>query len=424
MSVVTLINRADEVLEGYGVYPNIGSLRTVTRYSICLLSVLTDINRQLRVCRQELEKGVVTEPFPFSFWKNEKHRYLKGSAMEKDLIDHGSKTLESMRINFSIEGRDIKEIKDFYCALNAEYEEMNDHLRAIQELTLSLSPEAYANYYHTRKVELDEETVRKKYLKMKMDLMPITPQKLKILQTQVVANALIAGIMDHADDTTPLDYQDVNVEKVKAYLPDYYKDILPGDFDTRCAKYHRHVSWSDDDKILYIDYNSLGYSLYKHSDKITPQQFIAIYEHDMMLFWVHQEMMAQSKNPAEQEDSQDVNLFAPGMGIKKMFQQDWFVELRSDNKYHKTWGEQFADDFMASEWGEPYAKEWRVKSKRLKVECKLAGALKDAGVIKGSYAKIASFINQDELKEDSLANYMGMGKDEPYYDWICEYVAG
>ena len=112
------------------------------------------------------------------------------------------------------------------------------------------------------------------------------------------------------------------------------------------------------------------------------------------------------------------------MGIKKMFQQEWFVELRSDNKYHKTWGEQFADDFMASEWGEPYAKEWRVKSKRLKVECKLAGALKDAGVIKGSYAKIASFINQDELKEDSLANYMGMGKDEPYYDWICEYVAG
>lgn len=305
MSVVTLINRADEVLESYGVYPNIGSLRTVTRYSICLLSVLTDINRQLRACHQELEKGVVTEPFPFSFFKNEKQRQLKGSAMEKDLIEHASKTLESMSISFSIATRDIKEINDFYCALNAEYEEMNDHLRAIKELTLSLSPEAYATYYHSRKTELDEETVRKKYLKMKMDLMPITPHKMKILQTQVVADALIAGIMDHDDDTTPLDYQDVNVEKVKDYLPDYYKDILPGDFDTRCAKYHRHVSWSDDDKILYIDYNSLGYSLYKHSDKITPEQFIAIYEHDMMLFWVHQEMMELLKKSADQEEVQE-----------------------------------------------------------------------------------------------------------------------
>lgn len=424
MPVVTQICRADEVLESYGVYPHTSSKESVVRCSIWLLSVLTDINRQLRACQQELEKGVVTEPFPFSFFKNEKQRQLKGSTMEKDLLKYGAETLESLNISFSIAARDIKEIKDFICALNAEYEEMNDHLRAIQELTLSLSPEAYATYYHSRKTELDEETVRKKYLKMKMDLMPITPHKMKILQTQVVADALIAGIMDHDDDTTPLDYQDVNVEKVKEYLPDYYKDILPGDFDTRCAKYHRHVSWSDDDKILYIDYNSLGYSLYKHSDKITPEQFIAIYEHDMMLFWVHQEMMELLKNPTDQEDSQDVNLFAPGMGIKKMFQQEWFVELRSDNKYHKTWGEQFADDFMASEWGEPYAKEWRVKSKRLKVECKLAGALKDAGVIKGSYAKIASFINQDELKEDSLANYMGMGKDEPYYDWICEYVAG
>ncbi len=233
MSVVTLINRADEVLDSYGVYPNIGALRTVTRYSICLLSVLTDINRQLRACHQELEKGVVTEPFPFSFFKNEKQRQLKGSAMEKDLIEHASKTLESMSISFSIATRDIKEINDFYCALNAEYEEMNDHLRAIQELTLSLSPEAYATYYHSRKTELDEETVRKKYLKMKMDLMPITPHKMKILQTQVVADALIAGIMDHDDDTTPLDYQDENVEKVKDYPADYYKDILPGDFDPR-----------------------------------------------------------------------------------------------------------------------------------------------------------------------------------------------
>ena len=305
MSVVTLINRADEVLESYGVYPNKSSKGSAARCSMLLLTVLTDINRQLRVCRQELEKGVVTEPFPFSFWKNEKHRQLKGTTMEKALQKYGNEGLADMRINFSIEGHDIKEIKDFIAPLNAEYEEMNDHLEAIEEMTLALSPEAYATYYHSRKTELDEVTIRKKYKKMKMDLMPITPHKMKILQTQVVADALIAGIMDHDDDTTPLDYQDVNVEKVKDYLPDYYKDILPGDFDTRCAKYHRHVSWSDDDKILYIDYNSLGYSLYKHSDKITPEQFIAIYEHDMMLFWVHQEMMELLKNPTDQEEVQE-----------------------------------------------------------------------------------------------------------------------
>lgn len=423
MSVVTLINRADEVLESYGVYPNKSSKGSAARCSMLLLTVLTDINRQLRVCRQELEKGVVTEPFPFSFWKNEKHRQLKGTTMEKALQKYGNEELADMRINFSIEGHDIKEIKDFIAPLNAEYEEMNDHLEAIEEMTLALSPEAYATYYHSRKTELDEVTIRKKYKKMKMDFLPLTPQKMKSLLAQVVAEALIAGIMDHDDDTISSEHEGVDIEKFIENLPDHYIAKLPKGYEKLYAKYNRHVSW-DEDGILTIDYNSLGYFLYKHSDKFTPKQFVDIYEHDMLLFFARQDIMEFSKNPAEQEEAQEVNLFAPGMGIKKMFQQDWFEELRSDDKYHKTWGEQFADDFMASRWGEPYAKEWRVKSKRLKTQCKLAGALKDAGVIKGSYAKIASFINQDELKEDSLANYMGMGKDEPYFDWICEYVAG
>ena len=95
MPVVNQIFRADEALESYGVYPNKSSKESVLRCSMWLLTVLTDINRQLRACHQELEKGVVTEPFPFSFFKNEKQRQLKGSAMEKDLIDHGSKTAKN-----------------------------------------------------------------------------------------------------------------------------------------------------------------------------------------------------------------------------------------------------------------------------------------------------------------------------------------
>ena len=80
MRLVTHIRRVDEVLESYGVYPNTSSLEEVARCSMWMLTILADINRQLRTCQEELKKGVVTEPFPFSFWKNEKHRQLKGSA--------------------------------------------------------------------------------------------------------------------------------------------------------------------------------------------------------------------------------------------------------------------------------------------------------------------------------------------------------
>ena len=303
MRLVTHIRRVDEVLESYGVYPNTSSLEEVARCSMWMLTILADINRQLRSCQEELEKGVVTEPFPFSFWKNEKHRQLKGSAVEDDLLKYGNKKLADMRINFSIVGYDIKEIKDFICPLNAEYEEMNDHLKAIEEMTLELYPEAYATYYQSRKKELDELTVRKKYMKMKMDYYPITLQKLKTLQAQVVADALIAGIMNYDDDTIPLEYAGVDVRRVTENLPENYKGKLPADFDKLCVKYHRHVTWSND-SILNVDYDSLGSYLYKHSDKFTPEQFVAIYEHDYLLYLVRQDMMKLLDNSAGQVEMQ------------------------------------------------------------------------------------------------------------------------
>lgn len=416
MSVVTLINRADEVLESYGVYPNIGSLRTVTRYSICLLTVLTDINRQLRACHQELEKGVVTEPFPFSFFKNEKQRQLKGSTMEKDLLKYGAETLESLNISFSIVGRDIKEINDFYCALNAEYEEMNNHLKAIKQLTLALSPTAYATYYHTRKVELDEKTVRDKYMQMKMDLMPITPQKLKILQTQIVANALIAGIMDHDDDTTPLDYQGVNVEKFKEYLPDYYKDKLPIDFEKRCAKYHRHITWHED-TILIINYDSFGYSLYKHSDKITPEQFFAIYEHDMMLFMVHQDMLEYKPELKKYLDAGcESNEFGIKLSLITMFQSEGIMGLRTSDKYDKQWVCQLLDSLMATKWGEYMIEKWAYAKKRPTLKGSFLGGMKAMGVISGGDMDISRAVmvgNERDIK--TFATYIGKWKDHPYY---------
>lgn len=140
-------------------------------------------------------------------------------------------------------------------------------------------------------------------MKMKMDYYPITLQKLKTLQAQVVADALIAGIMNYDDDTIPLEYAGVDVRRVTENLPENYKGKLPADFDKLCVKYHRHVTWSND-SILNVDYDSLGFYLYKHSDKFTPEQFVAIYEHDYLLYLVRQDMMKLLENSAGQVEMQ------------------------------------------------------------------------------------------------------------------------
>ena len=50
--------------------------------------------------------------------------------------------------------------------------------------------------------------------------------------------------------------------------------------------------------------------------------------------------------------------------------------------------------------------------------------MKDAGVIKGSYNQIAKLLDIDEENPATLAKYLGMGKKQPYAEWIEEYVKG
>ena len=53
----------------------------------------------------------------------------------------------------------------------------------------------------------------------------------------------------------------------------------------------------------------------------------------------------------------------------------------------------------------------------------IIGAIKDAGVLNATYQTIAERMDMgSELPYSTLAQYMGYGKDQPFFDWICEYV--
>ena len=57
------------------------------------------------------------------------------------------------------------------------------------------------------------------------------------------------------------------------------------------------------------------------------------------------------------------------------------------------------------------------------LQCMIIGALKDAGVIKGSYSAIAKLLDIDGENPATLAKYIGMGKKQPFAEWINNYVS-
>jgi hypothetical protein len=126
------------------------------------------------------------------------------------------------------------------------------------------------------------------------------------------------------------------------------------------------------------------------------------------------------------EDLEDVlNYFAPTKNLKVLLNEEWFGMLTADEKrFTSKWLHGFVDALMASEWRDQIASDWAVADKRLGLKCMIIGVLKDAGVIRGSYNAIAKLLDMDGEKPATLAKYMGMGKKQPYAEWIADYVKG
>ena len=132
----------------------------------------------------------------------------------------------------------------------------------------------------------------------------------------------------------------------------------------------------------------------------------------------------QAAADAPQPQEEQLNYFAPTKHIGLLLQDEWFELLSTNEKqYTRQWRQQMVEALMATEWGELIARDWTTSEKRLTLKCMIVGCLKDAGVIKGSYNQIAKLLDLDDEKPaTTLAKYLGMGKKQPYFEWIADYV--
>ena len=128
-----------------------------------------------------------------------------------------------------------------------------------------------------------------------------------------------------------------------------------------------------------------------------------------------------AKAPAQEEVV--LNYFAPENSLTKMLLEEWFGMVVTDEKLYDTkWVKAFVKALMASEWRDQIAREWSIKEKRLTLRCMVIGALKDAGVLRGSYNSIARLLDMDDENPATLAKYLGLAKKQPFAEWITDYV--
>ena len=254
-----------------------------------------------------------------------------------------------------------------------------------------------------------------------------TMKELERQQVQLTANMLIEGILAYDEMPTGDEIEEVKLELVMKGLK--YGQQLPDGFEVECAKLRRYSYW-EGGHLFMIDYQQIYTYLFSHCfEKFTKKQRIALFEYDMQLRMIHEDMVRLKPELGKFLYSsnslvslEDTNLFAPYFHIKEMLKSEWFKELRTDAKYNGKWADAFAEGLIRSEFGNQIADDWKEKANQVKGY--VIGCLKEAGVIKASIsndsiAKVAGIME----KSRSFSKYIGKeSQEQPYAGWILKHV--
>ena len=114
----------------------------------------------------------------------------------------------------------------------------------------------------------------------------LTIERLKEYQAELTADMLIMGILKYDDMPSGKELKEVDMEKLREHLR---KDKeLPEDFGLECAKLRRYSHWEGD--MFFIDYEKLRKPLFQHFGELTHEQHIAMFEYDVQMKQIHEEM--------------------------------------------------------------------------------------------------------------------------------------
>ena len=116
-----------------------------------------------------------------------------------------------------------------------------------------------------------------------------------------------------------------------------------------------------------------------------------------------------------------LNYFAPAKNLKALLAEEWFEIHRTDKRFDGQWTEGLVNALMRSEHKDYIATEWGKDKRQDYIRGCLLGLLKEGGVIKGSMDSIARSANVCDNYR-TFSKYMGQCRQEPYADWVLEYV--
>ena len=131
----------------------------------------------------------------------------------------------------------------------------------------------------------------------------LTIERLTEYQAELTANMLIMGILKFDEAPSGQEMEGVDMEKLRKKLKD--GKVLPDGFEMECAKLRRYSHWEGDR--FMIDYKLLLKYLYCMFGKLTNEQHIKMFEYDVQMKQIHEDIERLRKEEGLIEERMEGN---------------------------------------------------------------------------------------------------------------------
>ena len=259
------ISDIDTVVVNFCKKPTKGK-KTRDRLLGSLLGMLDEAIEQLGFYKEDLIENKCIEPFEVSSEPNEKddEDFWKFINMFFDKIKNDEV---------------YQSLKDKVARFRAQLAEVENAMR-------KCDPIVFEKYFFRVKPADVEECVVKRFQQELYENMPITSEKLMVMQSQAVIDAIGKGIFDHAGKASRDEVKKVSPDLATDYVPCDF--VVTDEFKKKYALFRRYTYKRG--KMLILNYEKYGKYIVDHKYQFKDEQFKAIYELDVMLREIRLEM--------------------------------------------------------------------------------------------------------------------------------------
>ena len=288
----------------------------------CIYMTATTIVEELKAYVDDLNRHVCKESLCLNFEKMTSVDYwMKGGKLKSDMEKLANKEILQHDLVWGYIGffpHSTMELYDAIEKLILEIVEMLKEVdRKIDEAPLTL----YGNFYRYQKSLCDRHAVEAEYRKYKRDVRVLTYDLLKDKQVYEIEKHLKKKILRHMLVPSDREVEQIDLGKMNKHLP--YGYVIPEELKKCYARLYRFVTQDGD--TLKINHDLYGNYLFQHYYKLTPEERQALFDFDIMLEMINQDIAQYSSDcHAVGNESFDDNI-----PLSALFGERFHQELKS-----------------------------------------------------------------------------------------------